>query len=373
LTPNLEISNLTQRREDHNGFARRDLRAFALSREVIARYGGLEVATTIRMACVMLLIVSCFTGCESSTSSRQPPETSKRSKQVSAVGYPLAFFARQLVDDSIDVQAIVPNGGPLDSWRPSREQILSMQQSDVIFVNGSAAPFAVWLPHVTLPESRICTTANDGLKLADLISVNDIRIVHSHGPEGEHSHPTMVAYTWLDPEMAARQVTVMARRLVGAYPDLKNSIGQAEAQLIAELKELSQLLPKVKTTGSTKLNVLTFSPDLKFLTRAAGLNDVHLDIRKLTSKDEAEEQIKTKLAMLTPRPEFLLCDRQPAPEIRSAAEALDLQIIKLNRVAVQPTDGDYFSMMRENISQLNRIFDDTGNPDDGGSPSLEQN
>ena len=311
-----------------------------------------RLATLFALFC-SLAVVGC--GTPSANVSSQPTERAL-SKRVTAVSYPLSFFVDRLVGESIDVISVTPPDGKLDAWRPSREQILSMQDSDVIFVNGSAAPYAAWLPHVTLPESRICQTANDGLKLSDMIAVKDIRIVHSHGPEGEHSHPTMVAYPWLDPAIASKQVAVVSERLSKIYPDLKRSIEASQNQLTQELAELSSQLDELNVEATTSASVLTDSPDLKFLTRAVGVEDIHLNWAKQPSAEEAKTQLEAKLSALAPRPTIMLFTRTPSPELRKVVESFDLKIVVLDTMAYAPNSHDYLSVMRDNINQLKPVF-----------------
>ncbi len=314
----------------------------------------IELINRSLLAALVCLICTAA-GCDKPTTdapgSKKQPSVSH---QVTATSYPLSYFTQRLVDDSIKVLTFAPEAGSTDSWRPTRDQIFSMQQSDIIFVNGSAAPFATWLPHVTLPDSKICQTANDGLEIADMIAVKDIRIVHSHGPEGEHSHPTMVAYTWLDPEMAAKQVAVMAERLSSTYPALKPIIEASQKKLAHELNQLSSQISDCRGGVDASPIVLTRTPDLKFLTRAAGLNDVHLNWGEFPTAAEAKSQLEAKLSSLSPRPTFMLFTSEPPPEVRATVETFNLTIIVFNLMAFSPPEGDYCSVMRGNLDRLKK-------------------
>lgn len=337
----------------------------------IRKIRRLATAATIQ---VSLLCSLALVGCEAPVAGHNRSDAKPTlSHRVTAASYPMSYFADRLVDDSIEVLTLAPEADSIESWRPTREQILSMQQSDIVFLNGSAAPFAPWLPHVTLPDSKVCQTANDGLALAEMIAVKDIRIVHSHGPEGEHSHPTMVAYTWLDPAIAAKQVAVMAARLTSTYPNLKPSIEASENELARELGRLSSLLSDLSGGTSDPVSVLTSTPDLKFLTRAAGLNDVHLNWRKPPTATEANAQLKAKISAIAPPPTFMLFTSEPSRELRDTVELFNLSIIVLNPMAHSPSEGDYFSVMRDNLNRLKPIFADQQNPTDSNRIDVEQN
>jgi len=321
----------------------------------------------------LALLSILLTGCGQSSPAVTPAASETRSQQVTAVGYPLACFANQLVDNSVEVLTLTPPEGPLASWKPSRDQISSMQKSDVIFINGSSAPFASWRPRVTLPESKICATANEGLKLADMIAVEDIQIVHSHGPEGEHSHATMVAYPWLDPAMAVKQVGIMADRLTTTYPEMQTAIANAKEELTSEFDLLSATIRQIQSQTKKPTNVLTGSPDLKFLTRALGLNDIHLNWAESPNASQAEIQLKEKLASAQPRPKLMLFAHPPTAELRSVVESMDLKVIMVSKMAREPVGSDYFSVMNETLARLKLALQIDSDSTSANLPDSEQN
>ena len=349
--------NLTRRRDNAKTTGRAPFASFAPLREAFRH--ETTGTTSSRLGCmtVLLLAFAFFTGCQPQTPATEQSDAPKLSHQVTAASYPLAYFAKQLAGDSIEVQMLTPPAESTKPWRPSRAEILSMQKSDIIFVNGSAAPFAPWLPHVTLPESKICATANDGLKLSDMIAVEDIRIVHSHGPEGEHSHPTMVAHTWLDPTMIKQQLAIMAERLSDTYPNLTQSIMEREVELATQLDDYTEGLNKYGSRFDKESTVFTSTPDLKFLTRQIGINDVHLNWRTPPDLLDAKSQLEQKLSSLTQRPEFILFSAEPSSELRSAVEDLDLRIIVIETMSGPPSEGDYFTVMQDNLKRMARAFD----------------
>ena len=190
-----------------------------------------------------------------------------------------------------------------------------------------------------------------------MIAVEDIRIVHSHGPEGEHSHPTMVAHTWLDPTMMKQQLAIMAERLSDTYPNLTQTIMEREVELATQLDDYTEGLNQYGSRFDKESAVFTSTPDLKFLTRQIGVNDVHLNWQTPPDLPDAKSQLEQKLSSLTPRPEFILFSVEPSPELRSAAEELDLQIIVIETMSGPPSEGDYFTIMQDNLNRLARAFD----------------
>ncbi len=224
----------------------------------------------LSLTAALLAVAGCqYSGApgEHSTAADSASDSTPR---IIAVSYPLQYLTQRLIGDRITVELASGDLSPL-TWRPDRRAIASMQQADLIITNGTGASYAPWLVTVSLPDNKRINTATKGLSLSDYISVEDVRVVHSHGPEGEHSHATMVARTWLDPKMAIKQATYLATRLKERYPDAAESIDSHLKSLRAELEaiEIPDLAGQV---------VLSADHELKFLTRAADLSDVHLNL-----------------------------------------------------------------------------------------------
>ena len=202
--------------------------------------------------------------------------TSVSEPRIVAVSYPLQYLTQRLIGDKVTVELASGDQPPL-TWRPDRQAIASMQQADLIVANGTGASYVQWLVTVSLPDNKRINTATKGLSLSDYISVEDVRLVHSHGPEGEHSHATMVSRTWLDPKMAIKQATYLAKRLKEQYPDAADSID-------SQLKSLRMELEAIEIPDLSGQMVLSADHELKFLSRAADLADVHL---KLSADSDA--------------------------------------------------------------------------------------
>jgi zinc transport system substrate-binding protein len=64
-----------------------------------------------------------------------------------------------------------------------------MQGADRILLNG--ADYEKWVPQATLPDGSVVNTS---AAVSDRYIETDDAIVHSHGPEGMHSHAG-VAFT----------------------------------------------------------------------------------------------------------------------------------------------------------------------------------
>ena len=154
---------------------------------------------------------------------RQSILTSPESRPtvVVVVNYPLEYFARRIGGDLIQVRFPVPENRDPAYWEPSGDQIAEFQSADLILLNG--ADYAKWTLRATLPWSRTIVTC-EGME-EELIEIPDA-VVHSHGPEGEHSHAGLVSETWLDPDSSDTTGPRGLRRdLGGLAPDHTVGVG----------------------------------------------------------------------------------------------------------------------------------------------------
>lgn len=292
-------------------------------------------------------------GCDSSSkqSGIAGNNTPSLTHRVVTVSYPLQYLTQRIAGDALEVRLPVPEDADPRKWRPNRDTITSMQAADLIIANGTGADYANWLTTATLPESKMCYTAKRGLSLTDYIAVEDVTIVHSHGPEGEHSHATMVSRTWLDPEMAKQQSVYIAEQLAKTYPELADAFDTNLKSLSKDLDGLTQKAQSISPPEDT--TVLTIDPELKFLTRAVGVEDIHLLWFERPQVEQAKTDLDSKLKSAQHKPGVILFHGTP-PDDGLAAElsASGLKPVMVNLIDHAPATGDYLSELKNNIQQL---------------------
>jgi len=306
-----------------------------------------------------LLLIPAIQGCQ--RGDRNPQDNAAfsqpvRSNLVSAVSYPLAYLTGQLLEGTpVQVDLVAPPAGASDQWTPDAQQIQALQKSDLIFANGPGAPFAKWMVRVSLPESRVVHTT-DNFSLDEFIRVKDHRVVHRHGPEGEHSHPFMVAETWLDPAMARQQAGEIATALAGCYPEMGDLLQQ-------NLQQLNQALDQIAGQFETipAGNVISSTPRLKFLTRAAGLQDTHL--LWFDWPDESSWQAEGEQAFLDrvkgSGSRCILFDTEPPAWLKQRLQELGYPVHSLDsfsRGGVPAGGADFLQVMQNNLETLQRAL-----------------
>ena len=140
----------------------------------------------------MVWLAAVSVGCKKDPQQEVSTQSPSPTKRIFAVSYPLQFLTRSVAGEEIEV--LMPYGKDEDpkTARPSRDAIAEMQSADLIVANGTGATYVGWLATVSLPDSKVVNTATRGLSLKEYIAVENASIVHSHGPEGEHSHLSLI-------------------------------------------------------------------------------------------------------------------------------------------------------------------------------------
>ena len=334
----------------------------------------------------LLIVVSigCNNRSGSAKDSRSRPSDSQPANRIYAVSYPLQFLTQQIVGEEIEV--LLPYGQADDrrNSRPAREVIEAMQNSDLVIANGVGARYAKWLALVSLPDSKIVNTASKSLSLKDYIQVKGESIVHSHGPEGEHSHPVMAARAWLDPSLAKKQANYIAKRLKVTYPEMADRFQQNLDGLQAKLDELVETKSSVVELAKAKSPVVfTAGSKFEFLTRAAGLSadplkafsrssDLTDDQLLAAVKDQLDQLRGDQLRAQRDRagqtqgegesaaaaekqnPALVFIDQQLrlSDELSAAFLSNQVQPVRVDLLDVAPAQGDYISAMRTNMTRI---------------------
>ena len=269
---------------------------------------------------------------------------------VYVVNYPLKYFAERIGGDLVDVQFPVPAGEDPAYWSPGSAAIVAYQQADVILLNG--AGYAKWVDKVSLPSSKLVDTSR---AFADrLIEIKE-QATHIHGPKGKHAHGGYAFTTWLDPKLAMEQARAVNKALCAKLPDSKVELANRFAELEGELLEIDKQLKDVFSAAPKR--PLVFShPVYQYFERRYGLNgrSVHWE------PDEAPtEAMWAELKeLLAGHPaKWMLWEGDPDAETVAKLKDLGLGSVVFDPCGTVPAEGDFLSMMRKNVDELQPAYE----------------
>jgi zinc transport system substrate-binding protein len=296
---------------------------------------------------ITLLLGACQPAVDTPTASDNSPRQNDpiRKLTVYTVNYPLAYFARRIGGQNIEVVFPAPADEDPADWFPSPEIIARFQQADLILLNGPG--YAAWTGQASLPSARMLDTSRS---FADQYINLDDTVPHSHGPEGQHSHRDIAFTTWLDPRLARQQALAIRDALTKRRPDLQDDYEAGYDALAEELDQLDRDL-QAAFERLDKRPVLFSHPVYQYLIGRYGLNARSTHLEPDTGLTEAD--ITDLATLLAAHPATLMIwESDPLAASETTLESRGLSSIVFSPAANTPADGDYLDVMRRNLASL---------------------
>jgi zinc transport system substrate-binding protein len=268
---------------------------------------------------------------------------------VYVVNYPLQYFAQRIGGDWVQVEFPAPADVDPAYWSPNADIVSAYQSADLILLNG--AGYAKWVSTATLPTSRLVDTS---VEFADLLITVADALTHSHGPEGDHSHGDVAFTTWLDPTLALDQAHAIREALAEALPQGEEEFHQRFDSLADDLLALDESLRNLfAEVGDRPL--LASHPVYQYMARHYQLNlaSVHFE----PDERPSENAWWDLRSLLADHPaDWMLWEDEPMSETSTALAALGVRSVVFDPCENTPDDGDYLTVMRENVSNLLEAF-----------------
>lgn len=290
----------------------------------------------------IILVMSC-------TSNKKSPDDKSVSKPaISVVNYPLYYFAKSIGGDMVSVYLPAIGGEP-SHWKLEARQVSNFQKADLILANG--AGYARWMEKVSLPSSKIVNTSSS---FRDQWIETDEETVHSHGPEGEHSHKGTASIVWLDFKLALQQANSIYEALILLLPEKELELSKNFDQLKKDLKELDQRAEAISARlGDTY--IIASHPVYQYFEAGYDINliNMHWEPNEMPVEEawnNFDQLTKTHKAQI------MIWEDQPTKEIHSKLESLGIRASVFNVCGNKPDAGDFLYMMNENLASLEKLI-----------------
>ena len=301
-----------------------------------------------KLSNLILLIAVLFpASCTTNTKSTEQAQDAKPT--IAVVNYPLYYFAKSIGGDLVSVYLPAIGGEP-SNWKPDAKQVIHFQNADLIIANG--AGYAKWMEKVSLPSSKIVNTSNS---FKDQWIETDEEIVHSHGPEGEHSHKGIANKTWIDFKLALKQAAEIHEALVLLMPDRKEILNKNFTQLKTALEKLDEKAESISGQLSGSV-VIASHPVYQYLGAGYAINlvNMHWEPNEMP-EDKAWEDFSRIVTSNDAR--YMIWEGAPVEAIRLKLESLGIHYSVFNVCDNKPSEGDFLSIMHQNLTDLEQFFD----------------
>ncbi len=268
---------------------------------------------------------------------------------IYTVNYPLQYFAQRIAAEHADVVFPAPADEDPAFWQPSVEIITGYQKADLILLNG--ANYAKWVNRVSLPRRTLVDTS---AAFRDHYIHVKAGTTHSHGPGGEHSHTGIAFTTWLDFRQAAEQARAITGAMTRKQPALEVVFERNFAALEADLLDLDKQIQSI-VANKTDLPLVASHPVYQYFQRRYGLNLQSV----IWEPDEVsgEAQWAGLERTLKEHPaSWMIWEGEPHPQSVKRLRGLGVGSIVFNPAGNRPEEGDFLTVMRQNVKHLQRVF-----------------
>jgi len=172
--------------------------------------------------------------------------------QAIASFYPLYDFSKQVGQDKVDVQLLVPKGVEPHDWEPTIQDVQLMQKSNLIIINGIG--FENWVDSLEeLNYSGNIVDTSDGIIIPDS-EIIDEHETDEHEPDehelDEHIHESGDPHIWLNPVLAKIQVKNIADAFSKQDPENRQFYQTNAKNYIVKLDSLDNKIRKELSTCS---------------------------------------------------------------------------------------------------------------------------
>ena len=268
---------------------------------------------------------------------------------VYVVNYPLYYFTERIAGNHVEVVFPAPHDVDPAFWKPEVATVAAFQAADLIVING--ATYAKWLSQVSLPRAKMVNTSQSFQ--AHYIAMTEAS-THSHGPGGAHSHTGTAFTTWLNWQFAAQQARAIAQALSRLLPGQQAVFEANYAALERDLLALDERLERIVAAKRTQPLVASH-PVYQYLAARYGLQlrSVHWEPEAMPS-DEQWQALHTLLADHAAR--WMIWEGEPLPASVAKLEAMGLQSLVFAPCGNRPAQGDFLSVMQDNVTTLAQAF-----------------
>lgn len=267
------------------------------------------------------------------------------SKGINAIAsfYPLYDFAKQVGQDKVDVQLLVPTGVEPHDWEPTIQDVQQMQKSNLIIINGIG--FENWVH--SLEELNYSGTIVD---TSVGIIIRDSEIIDEHETD-EHDHESGDPHIWLNPVLAKIQVQNIADSFSEQDPQNKQFYQTNAQNYIEKLDNLDDKIRKELSTCNR--DFIAFHDAFSYF---ADEYDLHQHTVISSNDPHAEPTAKTLENVINTARELqiqiIFTEETVDTRVSNViANEIGGKILVLSPIEIG-TDGSYISRMTQNLDNL---------------------
>ncbi|MBL8891766.1 MAG: hypothetical protein JNL67_17430 [Planctomycetaceae bacterium] len=294
---------------------------------------------------VLFLLLGFFVGCHSSepSASQAPATTTLWQNQVTVVSFPLYEALQTAGGVQLNLfYPEVPSGKAID-----RETVKRIQASRLIFLDGTH--HVGWVDTVSLPETRKRYSTFD---IMDQLIMVDSLGSHSHGPGGAHSHPGIVAQTWLDPALFKEQLETVLKTCASSDLIQESDVANLLENWWKTIRPLDDQLSEL--AKQTPRRTIVDRAGTEYLMRRLGWTAEIQDLDQAFASDATQLEVELRQRFAEDET-LIVVFTKPAPtELVQLLERLKIPQLSLDLIEFSESGG-YWERLAENLKNIENI------------------
>ena len=295
---------------------------------------------------VMVLSISCL-AC-----------TNKEGAEIYTTVYALDFVTKEIVKDKITVKSVYPKSVEIHDYEPTAKQLITMSKAElIIYIGQGLEPF-------------IESSLNSTFKKTKCVNISENREINLVSFDGSHSHvgsdqseareSSFDPHIWLDPNTMENITNIILRNILSIekYKQYEDEFTNNALELIDKFKALTAEYNALLTTP--KKLIIVDHDAYAYWTYRYNIERKSLRGDNDSSDPNSKELINIINIAIDNNIKYLLATRYEVQEqlITSYVNYfkeksdLDCEVLYLDNLETLVEDGDYFSIMRNNLDIL---------------------
>lgn len=269
-------------------------------------------------------------------------KTSDGKLQVAASFYPMYFFASRIGGKNADVTSITPASAEPHDYEPTTQDLVGIQNSNMLVLNGGA--LEAWGNKIKsqLPASVLVVTAGEGLANKQL---------------NENGQIIQDPHVWLDPVLAKKEVAVIEKGFEKLDPK-DAAYFEANAQkLDGELDVLNTDYAHAFTNCNQK-DFVTSHAAFGYLGAQYGITQIPISGVSPDEEPSTQKMVEITNLVKSKNIKVIFFESLVSPKLsdtianEAGAKAMVLDPIEgLTKDEIQ-SDQNYLTIMRQNLDNL---------------------
>ena len=275
--------------------------------------------------------------------------SNKEKPTVAVVNYPLKYFVERIGGDRVNVVFPIPHGVDPAFWVPEPNGVLVFQSANLVLLNG--ATYSKWLDKVSLARRKLVNTSESFKH--KYIAVKGWA-THNHGPQGAHAHARTAFTTWLDFRLAAQQAEAVRAALEKIAPQEMQQFVPNFQSLMDDLIALDRSIQGL-VEGKHPQPFIASHPVYDYFARRYGLN-IQSVLWEPQEFPSAQQWTQLESILKAHPAKWVIWEGKPNPRTVAKLKSMDVGSLVFDPSGNVPTQGDFMSVMRENIGNLKTAF-----------------